>query len=260
MSELCPQGESSGMKSVTATRHPSRSKKLKDFLNETLLFRNNGRLRAAIVSVFPHSSENPPPAAESSVPQKIFLLCSKFSPSIVSDTRAQKEVFPVQRSQAREQEEFSALYRRHVKLVYQICLLMLKNVPDAEDAAQTVFRKALENHPQFRDTEHEKAWLIVTARNECRDQLKHWWRSRRADTKELEQAVWQPPEDSGVWEQVAALPSRDRLVLYLFYYQGYSTNEIAQLLEEKPSTLRCQLTRARQNLKLRLEAEGYGSK
>ena len=157
-------------------------------------------------------------------------------------------------------EEVATLYRRHVGMVYQICLMLMKNVPDAEDATQNVFRKVMEYEEPFRDPEHEKAWLIVTARNECRDQLKHWWRSRRADTKELEQAVWQPPEDSGVWEQVAALPSRDRLVLYLFYYQGYSTNEIAQLLEEKPSTLRCQLTRARQSLKLRLEAEGYGSK
>ena len=80
----------------------------------------------------------------------------------------------MQTSETWDQEQFDALYRRHIKLVYQICLLMLKNVPDAEDTAQTVFRKAMERRPAFRDPEHEKAWLIVTARNECRDQLKHW--------------------------------------------------------------------------------------
>ena len=157
-----------------------------------------------------------------------------------------------------DQTAFAEFYRRNFKLVYQICLLMLKNVPDAEDAAQTVFHKVMERRPAFRDPEHEKAWLIVTAKNQCRDQLRHWWNRNRADPEELERIPWTPPEDAGVWDQVAALPPRDRLILYLFYYQRYSTGEIAELLGEKPSTLRCQLTRARQTLKLRLEAEGYG--
>ena len=65
-------------------------------------------------------------------------------------------------------EEVAALYRRHVGMVYQICLMLLKNVPDAEDATQTVFQKAMEYDKPFRDPEHEKEWLIVTARNHCK--------------------------------------------------------------------------------------------
>lgn len=61
-------------------------------------------------------------------------------------------------------EELANLYRRRVGMVYQICLMLLKNVPDAEDATQTVFRKVLERTEPFRDLEHERAWLIVTAR------------------------------------------------------------------------------------------------
>lgn len=75
--------------------------------------------------------------------------------------------------QHRWREEMAALYRRNIKMVYQICLLMMKHIPDAEDAAQTVFRKAMEQKEAFRDSEHEKAWLIVTARNECKNRLKH---------------------------------------------------------------------------------------
>ena len=78
-------------------------------------------------------------------------------------------------------EEIETIYRRNFKLVYQICLVLMKNVPDAEDAAQTVFHKVMERGEAFHDPEHERAWLIVTARNECRDQLKHWWRARRED-------------------------------------------------------------------------------
>lgn len=155
-------------------------------------------------------------------------------------------------------EELADLYRRQFRMVYQICLVLMKNVPDAEDAAQTVFRKALERAEPFRDPEHEKAWLIVTARNECANQLKHWWRTRRADSETLDSLTWEQPRDREVWDQVAALPGPHRLVIYLHYYQGYTTGEIAAMLGENPSTVRSRLVQARRKLKLKLEEEGYG--
>ena len=156
-------------------------------------------------------------------------------------------------------EEIETIYRRNFKLAYQICLVLMKSVPDAEDAAQTVFRRVMERDTPFRDPEHEKAWLIVTARNECRDQLKHWWRRCREDASALDALTWEEPSDGLVWDQVAALPDRHRLVLYLHYYQGYTTDEIAQMLGDNPSTVRSRLVQARKKLKLRLEAEGYGT-
>lgn len=155
-------------------------------------------------------------------------------------------------------EELADLYRRRFGMVYQICLVLMKNVPDAEDAAQTVFRRVLERGETFRDPEHEKAWLIVTARNECRNQLKHWWRTRRAGEEALESLTWEDPRDGEVWEQVAALPKPHRLALYLYYYAGYTAGEIAQMLGENPSTIRSRLAQARRKLKLKLEEEGYG--
>ena len=160
---------------------------------------------------------------------------------------------------AYSREEIEAIYRRNFKLVYQICLVLMKSVPDAEDAAQTVFRRVMERDEPFRDPEHERAWLIVTARNECRDQLKHWWRRCREDPSALDALAWEQPEDGLVWDQVAALPDKHRLVLYLHYYQGYATGEIAAMLGENPSTVRSRLVQARKKLKLRLEAEGYGT-
>ena len=158
---------------------------------------------------------------------------------------------------AYSREEIAALYERHFPMVYQICFILLRQVPDAEDAAQTVFRKMMERETPFRDPEHEKAWLIVTARNECRDQLRHWWRTRRADVSVLDTMVWEQPQDRQIWEQVAALPEKHRLVLYLHYYQGYSTGEIAEMLGENPSTVRSRLVQARRKLKVQLEEDGY---
>ena len=160
-------------------------------------------------------------------------------------------------NRVRSQEEMAALYHRHVSMVYQICLMLLKNVPDAEDATQNVFRKVMEQDKPFRDPEHEKAWLIVTARNECRDQLKHWWRRNRESETALLQVRSRQPEDSGLKELIWELPEQDRLVLYLYYYQGYTAQEIAELLGKNPSTVRTWLVRARKKLKLRMEAEGY---
>ena len=156
-------------------------------------------------------------------------------------------------------EEVASLYRQYAGMVYQISRMLLKNAPDAEDALQTVFRKTMEREEPFASPEHARAWLIVTARNECRDQLKHWWRRQREDESSLDTLAWEQPEDGLVWEQVAALPEKHRLVLYLHYYQGYATDEIAQILRQNPSTVRSWLLRARKKLKLRLEAEGYGS-
>ena len=159
---------------------------------------------------------------------------------------------------AYSKEELAGLYRRRVGIVYQICLMLLKNVPDAEDACQTVFRKVLEQSEPFRDPEHERAWLIATARNECRNQLKHWWRTRRAGEEALETIPWEAPEDGEVWQALLSLPERERTALYLHYYQGYSTEETAELMGTKPATLRTWLFRARGKLKQRLEAEEYG--
>ena len=130
-------------------------------------------------------------------------------------------------------EEVAALYRRHVGMVYQICLMLMKNVPDAEDATQTVFRKVMEYDKPFRDPEHEKAWLIVTARNECKNQLKHW-------------------------DYILSLPEKYRMVLYLHYYQGYTSLETAEILGKNPSTVRTWLVQARWKLKEILEVEEYG--
>ena len=157
------------------------------------------------------------------------------------------------------QEEVASLYRRHVGMVYQICLMLLKNVPDAEDAVQTVFRKLLEYGRTLQGPEHEKAWLIVTARNECKNQLRHWWRTRRADESELDRLSWEQRSDGELWELILTLPEQERMALYLHYYQGYSTGEAARIMGKNPATVRSWLCRARRRLKNLLEeADGDG--
>ena len=155
-------------------------------------------------------------------------------------------------------EELAGLYERRFGMVCQICLVLMKNVPDAEDAVQTVFRKVMEYNKPFRDPGHEKAWLIVTARNECKNQLSHWWRTRRESEEVLNTLAWEQPEDGTLWETILRLPEKYRLVLYLHYYQGYTALETAEILGKNPSTVRTWLVQARWRLKELLEVEEYG--
>ena len=158
----------------------------------------------------------------------------------------------------RSTEEVEAIYHRHIKMVYQICLMLMKNVPDAEDAAQTAFRKVMEYPKPFRDPEHEKAWLIVTARNECKNQLKHWWRTRRESEEAMEKLTWEQPVDGELWDAVLTLPQHQRMALYLCYYQGYTAREAAEIMGKNPSTVRTWLAQGRKKLKEVLEVEYHG--
>lgn len=80
-------------------------------------------------------------------------------------------------------EEVAALYRRHVGMVYQICLMLLKNVPDAEDATQTVFQKARSTTSPFVIRSMRRRGSLSPPAITVKTSLKHWWRTRRAGRK-----------------------------------------------------------------------------
>ena len=155
--------------------------------------------------------------------------------------------------------EAERLVHSYSDLILRLSYTYLKSTDDAQDICQTVFLKLLQKPREFASPEHEKAWLIVTARNECKNQLRHWWRARREGPEVLEQLSYDPPSEEGehlrelIWE----LPEKYRLALYLHYYQGYTAQEIGDLLGRSPSTVRTWLVQGREKLKSRLEAEGY---
>lgn len=156
----------------------------------------------------------------------------------------------------RTNEEIADIYSKYVDTVYRICFMMLKNIPETEDATQTVFIRLINCKKQFYCDEHLKAWLIVTSQNVCKDMLKSCWRSRQVDIESIAEASYindAPCND--LLEQVMGLPTKYKLPAYLYYYESYSTEEISKILKINPSTLRTHLRIARQKLKLLLEEE-----
>lgn len=155
----------------------------------------------------------------------------------------------------RTERELTAIYERHVDRIYRLCFAYLKNTTDTEDAVQNTFLKFLRFSPAFENSEHEKAWLIVTASNVCRDQLRHWWRRRDSLEDHRELPAPAQPEIDETLEAVLSLPDKYKASVYLHYYEGYSSAEIAAMLKKPPSTIRTYLQKGRELLRKELGGE-----
>ena len=158
----------------------------------------------------------------------------------------------------RKTEDFEEFYERHWKYVYRLCFTYMGNEADAENCTEDVFVKVLTSPPSFCDAAHERKWLTVTAANLCKDRL----RSRAVRAYEpLEGSEGIPAEEaedySDLRQAVLALPVKYRELIFLYYYDGYDTGEIADMLARPPSTVRNQLRDAREALKKFLEDENY---
>ena len=131
-------------------------------------------------------------------------------------------------------------------MLLRIAMTRLSSPADAEDVVQEVFLKLLTTRPHFRDLEHEKAWLIVTARNVCKNELA---RARRREVPLEEAPAHYVPELSDTLLALRSLPEKYRLPLYLYYYEGYSTAETAEMLGKPAATVRSDLRRGRERMK-----------
>ena len=152
----------------------------------------------------------------------------------------------------RTDKEITELYARHKSTVWRVCFAYLKNPADTEDAVSETFIRLIKSAPAFESAEHEKAWLIRTASNVCKNQLKHWWRKREDIERFYDLPDRERIETNDVLEAVLALPNRYKAAVYLYYYEGYTGAEIAGILKKPQSTVRNQLREARAILKERL--------
>lgn len=148
----------------------------------------------------------------------------------------------------RTDKEIMDIYNRQVDTVYRICFSFMKTRADTEDMVQETFLRLMSNGTVFQSEKHEKAWLIVTASNVCKDALRRSWR-KHTSIEELPEIAQEGPEWNPVMEAILALPRDQKTAVYMYYYEGYSSAEIAQALGCRQGTVRSRLSRARQALK-----------
>ena len=134
--------------------------------------------------------------------------------------------------------------------VYRLALCRMQNVADAEDVYQDVFLRLFAQSAMDWGGEHLKAWLIRATLNRCADV--HRFRLRRPvlSLEELpDMARPESAEDFALWEVVGRLPEKLRIPIHLHYGEGYSTEEIADMVGVPAATIRTRLHRARTRLK-----------
>jgi RNA polymerase sigma-70 factor (ECF subfamily) len=132
--------------------------------------------------------------------------------------------------------------------LYRAALAILGDVQEAEDAVQDAFLAFLEKAPKKLDS--ERAWLMRVLVNGCKSRLRLRWRQ----VGQLPDTLPAPePAEREELEELFSLPPEDRAVIHLFYYEGYSTEEIAKITGQRPGTVRSRLSRARTRLRKLLQ-------
>ena len=154
-------------------------------------------------------------------------------------------------------ERIAGLVEAYGDMILRLCYTYMKNMPDAEDAAQDVFLKLVEQLPEFNNAEHEKAWILRVTINVCKNKLRFFRIRRGEPIEDMNIPVYDKHnEDTAVLDAVMSLPEKDRTIIHLYYYEGYSTPEISRITGRKESSVRSDLHRARTRLKSILK-EGY---
>lgn len=136
----------------------------------------------------------------------------------------------------------------HGNSILRLAYSYLHNLSDAEEILQETLIRFLQTAPALESAAHEKAWLLRVAANLSKNRL-DYERLRHSDELTEELAAEEREDLSFVWEAVRSLPVQYREVIHLFYYEGYSTAEIAQMLDRKEATVRSDLRRGRERLK-----------
>lgn len=139
---------------------------------------------------------------------------------------------------------------KYSELVYKLALSRTKDSFSAADVFQDVFYRYFKNRPCFSSGEHEKAWIIRVTINCSISTLSAFWKKHTVPIDETLAA--EQPELCEVYEVVMQLPKKYRTVIFLFYYEGFTITEIANMMNLKENTIKSHLFRARNLLKERL--------
>ncbi|MBR5546835.1 MAG: RNA polymerase sigma factor [Clostridia bacterium] len=166
-------------------------------------------------------------------------------------------------------DDFEQRCAPYAGMVYRHCLHMLKNVQEAEDAAQESMLRAFRAYPSFRG-KGVASWLYAIAHNTCLDVLKSA-RYRRVqltlddpenpfeqadDAPTPEAAYVQKAEKEQLWELVMQLSQEQQTILSLYYGEQMTYEQIAQATGTRVGTVKSRLNRAKEALARKLEEKG----
>lgn len=153
-----------------------------------------------------------------------------------------------------EKEAFGKLILENQQQLYRIAKSILKRDEDCADAAQEAIVKAFEKLHTLREDAYAKTWLIRILIHECYRLSKNRGRELALDENWMKE---QPGKEgyASLYEALAVLPKEFRVVLVLHYLEGFSVQEMGEMLEISPGTVKSRLHRGREKLRILLSEE-----
>ena len=155
--------------------------------------------------------------------------------------------------------EFERLIGLYSGTVYRTAYCRTGNAADAEDIMQEAFLRLYTSKLAFENDEHIYAWLMGASANLWKNLINAgWYRLSEPITAQTEERPAKETEipEEGILPLIMKLKPKNRLALYMHYYEGYSVREIASVLGEKESAVTSRLLRARKQLKALIIKEG----
>jgi len=157
--------------------------------------------------------------------------------------------------------DYNACVEKYLKMVYRISFHYFGNREDAEDVSQDVFIKLYSCNTEMKNENEIKAWLIRVTANTCHSYFRNPFRRKRTqiDERELENITDTCSSEQEIvnrkviMDAVMSLPEHYRIIVYMFYYEEYSTRQISNILKIKETTIQTRLSRARVKLRNVLE-------
>ncbi len=158
---------------------------------------------------------------------------------------------PALEPQAAAQSQATQLLDSYGNAVLRLAYSYMHNMADAEDILQEALIKCLQKKPVLTTDEHKRAWLLRVAANLCKNRLDYNRLRQADDIDELADTLASENRSdlAFIWQTVKALPASYRDAIHLYYYEGYSTSEIASILDRNESSIRSDLHRGRARLK-----------
>ncbi len=154
---------------------------------------------------------------------------------------------------------YAGLVKSYSKHVFAICLGMLGNSHDAEDVAQQAFIAGFTDISRLRNSNQFGPWIGQIAKNKCIDFIRKQQWQRREQNSFAEQPatnIREPKEYPELQAALKKLPEEYRLPLMLYYFNGQSTEKIADVLAISIDAVRTRISRARKLLRELLSTKG----
>lgn len=146
-------------------------------------------------------------------------------------------------------EEFTACAEAYMDMIYRVAYSWTKNSDDANDVTQDVLLQLYKETKKFESEEHLKKWLIRVTINQCKMFFRSPWRRFEDINDYAETLGFEDKSHLDLFHAVMKLDKKYRVPLMLFYFEGYSTADIALLMNIPEKTVSTRLSRARIKLK-----------